>query len=160
MMSSIPTKGILVILYCDISLCSVSINHMLLYGPYAVKSDIEKMCYEVTSEHYKYDVDLLRYFWWTCSVLNADPVPYRMIVRLFCALFLYWVYVAGTADDNRSQFPPEVWHAIQVNVMLMICSNVCHWSIKLVHWYLITHICVGVVHLCINENSNLNVPRH
>lgn len=129
-----PTKGKLRVVFdCGAMYKGASLNQQLLQGPdltnsligvliwfrkepVAVMADIQAMFHQVQvpDKH----VDFLKFLWWPQDNTDQEPAEYRMRVHLFgavsspsCANYA----LRRTAEDNASEFPPEVISTVNHN---------------------------------------------
>lgn len=135
-----PTKGKLRVVFdCGATYRGTSLNSNLLQGPdltnsligvlirfrqepVALMSDIQAMFHQVRVSDK--DVDFLRFLWWPQGDTTKTTVEYRMKVHLFgaasspsCANYA----LRKTADDNSTQFPPEVVSTVKHNFYVDDC---------------------------------------
>ncbi|XP_032387795.1 uncharacterized protein LOC116699370 [Etheostoma spectabile] len=135
-----PTKGKLRVVFdCGATYKGTSLNCQLLQGPdltnsligvlirfrkepVAVMADISAMFHQVkVPDKHK---NFLRFLWWPNGNTDKEPMEYRMRVHLFgavsspsCANYA----LRRTAEDNASDFPPEVISTINHNFYVDDC---------------------------------------
>ncbi len=124
-----PDK-IRVVFDCAARYHGLALNDVLLQGPdltnslvgvlqrfrehkIALMGDIEKMFFQVSVP--PQDRDCFRFLWWPGGDISKEPVAYRMKVYLFGAVSspsCANVALRRVADDNRTDFSPEVLRCI------------------------------------------------
>ncbi|KAK3704537.1 hypothetical protein QZH41_006331 [Actinostola sp. cb2023] len=90
--------------------------------PIAVAADVEGMFLQVRVD--PKDCNMLRFLWWPEGELDKRPAEFQMLVHLFgatsspsCSNFA----LRRTADDNQSEFDPEVTNTVHRNFYVDDC---------------------------------------
>lgn len=85
-------------------------------------ADIQAMFHQVKVT--ESDTDFLLFLWWPQGNVDDAPVEYRMTVHLFGAVSSPSIAnfaLRKTAQDNTSNFPPEVTNTIMEHFYLDDC---------------------------------------
>jgi len=132
-------KTIRVVFDCGATFRGTSLNSELLQGPnltntligvltrfrkepVALMADIQAMFHQVKVT--ETDTDFLRFLWWPQGDTDDAPVEYRMTVHLFGAVSSPSIAnfaLRKTAQDNASNFPPEVTNTIMEHFYVDDC---------------------------------------